>query len=127
MIVPITAPAGFQIHVQQADYRGFNSLPAGATSELHTQYNFDGDPSRTQKRLKPFRGPLQDEFLDTVHEHAKSPCGKRVIFRVETFLTVSTNAQQDQAFSQIDTEDRSIPRRRKDRKMKFQVRLKRCD
>jgi hypothetical protein len=125
--IPISIPLGHSLTITQADYRGFNSLPKGAFSQLQTQYQFLGQPVKNEKRAKPFVGPISDEFFDSNQERAKSPCGGRVVLSVDTVLTVTTNEQQDQAFSQVDTVDRNTHQRRKDRKFKYKLSLKRCD
>jgi len=52
--IPVTVPGGYSVSIIQADYRGFNSLPRQARSQLNVEYFFAG--SRGARTAKNFIG-----------------------------------------------------------------------
>jgi hypothetical protein len=127
--IPIQIPASMSLQVFEVDYRGFNSLPKGASSNFITHYRFEGGTQKKEKKDKPFRGPLVAEFLDSDKELVRSPCGGIVKLNILTQFIVRTNSKQDQAFSEIDSSDMSStdPHNNKKRKIQYKLKLKRCN
>ena len=53
--IPVTVPSGFSVSVLAVDYRGFNGLPAGASSVFRVEYFFAGGQGPVFTRT--FAGP----------------------------------------------------------------------
>lgn len=126
--IPFSLPDDTLLIIVQADYRGFNSLPKGASSRFQTFYQFSLGSRKQDKHQIKFKGPLTEEFINTDIERVKSPCGGSVTLNISSLLSVQTNSQQEEAFSQIDTSDlvgHSILRK-PDRKLKYQILMKKC-
>jgi hypothetical protein len=128
LVIPIDIPKGISLTIVKADYRGFNSLPKRTRAEFTTQYQFDGNNGNETRRSSKFKGPENDEFYDSNSIHTKSLCGGKRALKLNMNLSVWTNSQQDRAFSEIDTVDATQPGtgKKKDRKMKYQIKLEKC-
>ncbi len=107
--IPIHVPNGLSVSILQVDYRGYNSLPRGGSSELGVEYFFAGvkGPAMT----KTFNGALDSDFYVSNKLAATaltwSPCGADVNLRINTSMRVRTNPRGDQAISSIDSIDMS--------------------
>lgn len=105
--IPVHVPQGYSISVFQVDYRGFNSLPAGARSTFNVEYFFAG--SRGVRQSKSFFGAANGlyELTDNLTAEAVvwSPCGADTNLRVNTSMLVQTNRAQQQAMSTVDSAD----------------------
>ena len=104
--IPVTVPNGYSYSIVQVDYRGFNSLPRQARSQLNVEYFFAG--SRGVRTQKSFVGPLNDQYAVTDRLGAEavvwSPCGAETIMRVNTSMTQFGSRYGD-ALSTVDSAD----------------------
>lgn len=108
--IPVHVPSGWSFSVIQLDYRGFNSLPAGARSELVADYFFAGNGANSVRYAKTFTGPSDKDYLFTnklgVEATVWSPCdGADAILRAKTDLRLYGNTRGDQALSTVDSVD----------------------
>ena len=105
--IPVRVPQGYSISVFQIDYRGFNSLPAGARSQFNVEYFFAG--SRGVRQSKSFFGPASNlyELTDNLTAEALvwTPCGADTNLRVNTSMLVQSNRRQEQAMATVDSAD----------------------
>lgn len=105
--IPVTVPNGYSFSIIQADYRGFNSLPRGARSQLSVEYFFAG--SRGVRTMKSFMGPLNDAYQSTDRLGAEavvwSACGAQTIMRVNTSMTQFGSRWGEDALSTVDSAD----------------------
>lgn len=103
--IPVHVPAGLSVSIIAVDYRGFNSLPAGATARMSAEYFFAG--SQGPRFAENFRGPLSEDFLfnNTMAAVAWSPCGADTILRVNASTLVQTRRYSDTAISVVDSAD----------------------
>ena len=105
--VPVKVPQGFSVAVFKVDYRGYNSLPAGASSQFNVEYFFAG--SQGPRYTENFRGPLDDDYLITNKLLATSlvwsPCGQQVILRANSSMKATANARMDQTLATVDSAD----------------------
>lgn len=107
ILVPVHVPRGYSVAVFKVDYRGFNSLPQGATAQFNMDYFFGGRLG--PRNVQTFRGPLEDDFVTNNDVSAAnmewSPCGMPMQFRAHSALIVTTNRESEQAISTIDSAD----------------------
>ncbi len=105
--IPVTVPAGYSVSVFKIDYRGFNSLPQGASSEFNVEYFFAG--SQGPRFQKAFSGPVNDDFIISNEVVAQtvswSPCGEDVNLRANTSLMAQTNSAYQQTMATVDSAD----------------------
>lgn len=105
--VPVHVPNGYSVAVFKVDYRGFNALPRGASSQFNVEYFFAG--SRGPRYTRDFRGPLEDEYMITNNLVASSlvwsACGEQVILRANSSMRATTNARNDQTLATVDSAD----------------------
>ncbi len=104
--IPVSVPNGISVSIISVDYRGFNQLPAGGSSQFRVEYFFAG--GRGPVFLRSFRGPLASDYLiqnDLVATALVwSACGADVLLSTNTSIRVSTFANQ-QAMATVDTQD----------------------
>ena len=107
--IPVHVPQGYSLSVFQVDYRGFNSLPAGARSQFNVEYFFAG--SMGPRYSKIFSGPQNQDYLlsNTLLAEAViwSPCGKDVTLRTNANMMAMTNNWGEQTLSSVDSMDLS--------------------
>ena len=105
--IPVHVPQGLTVSVFKIDYRGFNNLPYGASSQFSVEYFFAG--SRGPRVTKTFNGPVVDNYLlssDLVGQATTwSPCGQDVILRANTSMFVKTTPNFAEAMSTLDSMD----------------------
>lgn len=105
--VPVIVPQGYSVAVFKVDYRGYNSLASGATSQFNVEYFFAG--SQGPKYTKNFTGPLDDEYMITNNLVAQSlvwsECGRQVILRANSSMKNTANSRMDQTLSTVDSAD----------------------
>lgn len=105
--IPVRVPQGYSISVFQVDYRGFNSLPAGARSTFNVDYFFAG--SSAVRQSKTFWGPSANLYELTDHLTAEavvwSACGADTNLRVNTNMFVQSNRRGELAMSTVDSAD----------------------
>lgn len=104
--IPVNVPNGLSVSVIGIDYRGFNSLPAGAQSQFNVEYFFAG--TRGPSFTRTFRGALTSDYL--IHNdivavaQVWSACGADVILRTNSSIRVQTTANRE-ALATVDTQD----------------------
>lgn len=105
--IPVSVPGGYSVSIIQVDYRGFNSLPRQARSQLSAEYFFAG--SRGPRSTKNFVGPLNAQYETTDQLAASalvwSPCGAQTILRVNTSMTQYGSPYGEDAMSTVDSAD----------------------
>lgn len=105
--IPVHIPQGYSVSIIEADYRGFNALPAGAESQFSSEYFFAG--TRGPKVTRKFHGPLDSDYLVEsdviVSALVWSACGADVNLRVNSSLYVKTNNFGDDALATVDSAD----------------------
>lgn len=104
--IPVHVPQGMSVSVLKIDYRGFNHLPASATSQFNVEYFFAGTKGPAFQRL--FRGALDEDYLinnELVAESVVwSGCGADVNLRTNSSMRVKTVTNKE-AVSSIDSQD----------------------
>ncbi len=105
--IPIHIPQGLSVSIIQVDYRGYNGLPRGATSQLSSEYFFAG--IRGPKVTRNFYGEMDEEYTVTDRLAASavvwSACGADVNLRVNSAMRVKNGSQGGQSFSTVDSMD----------------------
>ncbi len=105
--IPVHVPQGFSVSLISVDYRGFNSIPAGAVSTLRSSYFFAG--STGPSYAKSFVGPVNNDYLVTNNLIAManvwSACGVDVILRANTSLFAKSNSRMEDIISTVDSVD----------------------
>jgi hypothetical protein len=109
--LPIHVPQGYSFSIIQMDYRGFNALPAGASSQFNVEYYlaFPGSPVSGPRYSKRFMGPLNNDYLISnqvgVSSVIWSPCGADLNLRTGTSMMVTANNAMEDAMSTVDSID----------------------
>jgi hypothetical protein len=118
--IPVHVPQGLSVSVLTVDYRGYNSLPAGAKSTFAVEYFFAG--IQGPKFNKVFNGALDKDYLITNKLQASalvwSACGADVNLRTNSSIRVQTT-QNKEALATVDSEDISAA-------IKFLLQWKKC-
>lgn len=104
--IPVFVPQGLAISILAIDYRGYNNVPAGASSQFNVEYFFAGTRGPTFRRT--FNGPKNEDYLIqnvlTAQSIVWSACGADVNLRTNSSIRVSTAGNQ-QALATVDSED----------------------
>lgn len=104
--IPVHVPSGMAISIIAIDYRGYNNLPAGASTDFNVEYFFAG--ARGPSFRKSFNGVLDEDYLIRNELTAKtlvwSACGADVNLRTNSSIRVSTKNNR-QAMATVDSED----------------------
>jgi uncharacterized protein DUF4360 len=104
--IPVHVPQGLSVSVLAIDYRGFNHLPAGASSQFNVEYFFAGATGPAFRRN--FVGPQDKDYLISNQLTAQaivwSPCGVDVNLRTNSSIRLTTSRNQE-ALATVDTED----------------------
>jgi len=104
--IPVHVPHGRSISILAVDYRGYNNLPPGGTSQFNVEYFFAG--GRGPKFTKNFRGPLDKDYTISNRLVADalvwSRCGVDVNLRTNASMRLSTKNKAE-AMATVDTED----------------------
>lgn len=118
--VPVHVPNGYSISIIAVDYRGFVSLPQGATARLTAEYFFAG--MRGPQFAKDFRGRQDSDYTFNnalgVQAMVWSPCGADVNLRVNAGMMVRNTSYQD-AMATVDSADFNAG-------IIYQVQMRRC-
>lgn len=118
--VPVHVPNGFSISILAVDYRGFVSLPQGATARLQAEYFFAG--MRGPVFAKDFLGRQDTNYTFNnqlgVQAMVWSPCGADVNLRVNASMMVRNSGYQT-AMATVDSADFSAG-------IIYQVQMRRC-
>ncbi len=104
--IPVHVPQGMSVSVLKIDYRGFNHLPASATSQFNVEYFFAGTKGPAFQRI--FNGALDEDYLINNQLVAESmvwsACGADVNLRTNSSLRVRT-VNNKEAVTSIDSQD----------------------
>jgi len=104
--IPVHVPQGYSVAVLAIDYRGFNHLPAGASSQFNVEYFFAG--GRGPAFRKTFYGPEDSDYLLSnklgVESTVWSRCGEDVNLRTNTSMRVSSPRGRE-AMATVDSQD----------------------
>jgi len=104
--IPVHVPNGFSISIFSVDYRGFVSLPAGASAQMSAEYFFAG--MQGPRFAKAFRGRIDQDYLFNnqmgVAAQVWSACGADVNLRVNASMMVRNTSYQD-AMATVDSAD----------------------
>lgn len=104
--IPVHVPHGLSIAVLAVDYRGYNHLPARATSQFNVEYFFAG--GRGPAFRKTFYGLLDSDYTITNELVAESlvwsGCGADVNLRTNSSMRVAT-VNNAEASATVDSED----------------------
>lgn len=118
--VPVHVPNGFSISILAVDYRGFVSLPQGASAKLTAEYFFAG--MRGPQFVKDFIGRQDTDYTFNnklgVQAMVWSPCGADVNLRVNAGMMVRNSGYQT-AMATVDSADFSAG-------IIYQVQMRRC-
>ena len=102
----LNIPNGISVSLINADYRGFNDLPRGATATFTRDYFFAGTTGPSLK--KTWSGARSNDFkvTDNLGVMAKvwSKCGADVILRSKSAATVKTQRGRE-ALMMVDSVD----------------------
>lgn len=104
--IPVHVPQGLSISVLAIDYRGYNNVPVGGSTNFNVEYFFAG--SRGPVFNKTFSGPLDSDYL--IHNELTaaatvwSACGVDVNLRTNSGIRVTTRNNK-QALATVDSED----------------------
>lgn len=105
--IPVNIPVGRHVSLVGGDYRGFNSLPVGASSTLSVAYFLSG--AATGLNNFSFAGPLTEDYFsqqDVRPSNQPSNCSKGAsVLRVSASLTVKANVAGEQASATLDSLD----------------------
>ena len=104
--IPVHVPNGYSISIFSVDYRGFNHLPRGATSQFNVEYFFAGGRGPAFRRT--FWGEQQSDYFINNQLAAESlvwsRCGEDVNLRTNASLRVNTVGNRE-ASSTVDSQD----------------------
>ena len=104
--IPVHVPQGDSVSILAIDYRGYNNIPAGASSQFNVEYFFAG--SRGPTFRKTFKGPKDEDYLIqnklTAESIIWSRCGEDVNLRTNSSIKVTT-AGNKQAVATVDSQD----------------------
>ena len=105
--IPVHVPQGYSVSLIRVDYRGFNSLPAGAYSKFDASYFFAGSAGPSQS--KTWYGSMTNGFLLTSNlmltDMVWSRCGDSVLLRAATSLYLRNTNPMIEALSTVDSVD----------------------
>ena len=104
--IPVHVPQGMSVSVFKIDYRGFNSLPYGASSQFNVEYFFAGQQGPTYS--KNFNGVVNSDFFVSNDVQASavvwSECGADLNLRTNMNMFVQTSGNQE-AMASVDSAD----------------------
>lgn len=103
--IPVHVPQGYSVAVLAVDYRGFNHLPRGSSSQFNVEYFFAG--SRGPAFRRSFYGALDDDYMIHnelgVQSMVWSRCGDDVNLRTNSSIRLSGG--RGEAMSTVDSQD----------------------
>lgn len=121
LAIPVTIPQGLSVSLIKVDYRGFVSVPKGASARFGVEYFFAG--ARGPSTVENFRGPVEREYTITDKLQASaivwSACGEDVTLRVNSNMLAKSNARGDDVLATVDSTD-------VDTKMVYHLQWKQC-
>lgn len=106
LAIPVHVPQGISVSILAIDYRGYNNVPAGATSQFDVEYFFAGTSGPKFKKV--FNGPVDADYVITNKLTASSlvwsACGADVIVRTNSGIRVRTQNNKE-ALATVDSQD----------------------
>lgn len=105
--IPVHVPQGFSVSIIDVDYRGYVSLPSGASARLTAEYFLAGSVGPRYDKMFLGKTDTDYNFSNEVGVQAVvwSPCGADTIIRVNAAMLVKTNRFNDEATATVDTAD----------------------
>lgn len=107
LAIPVNIPNGFSVSIIGVDYRGYVSLPQGASARFSTEYFFAGVKGPSYAR--DFLGSYDDEYTITnqlaVSALVWSACGAQPNLRINTSMLSRTNSKKELALATVDSVD----------------------
>jgi hypothetical protein len=104
--IPVHVPQGYSLAVLAVDYRGFNHLPRGASSQFNVEYFFAG--ARGPAFRRNFFGLLDADYTISNQLQAESlvwsPCGVDVNLRTNSSMRLTTVGNRE-AMATVDSQD----------------------
>ena len=104
--IPVHVPQGLAISILAIDYRGYNNIPQGASTQFIVEYFFAG--TRGPIFQQKFAGPKDEDYLIqnelTAQSIVWSACGADVNLRTNSSIRVNTK-QNKQAMATVDSQD----------------------
>ncbi len=105
--IPIHIPNGYSVSVVSIDYRGYVSLPKGASARFTAEYFFAGLQGPAYAR--DFVGSYDDEYTITnklgLQALVWSPCGTQPNLRINAAMLARTNSKKELALATLDSAD----------------------
>ncbi|MBC7691960.1 MAG: DUF4360 domain-containing protein [Methylotenera sp.] len=105
--IPFQVPKGYNVSIVQGDYRGFLSLPAASQAQFDASFFMAG--SAPFKYGRTYRGAMSENYTMTgpvnPAKRIWSPCGQDIQLNSTLQLSVSSNAQSEQALFTLDSAD----------------------
>jgi hypothetical protein len=105
--IPVHVPQGYSISIIDTDYRGFVSLPRGATARFSAEYFFAGIVG--PKIDRTFSGRQDTDYIVRapigVEALVWSGCGADVNLRVNTSMMARTNSAGETTLATVDSAD----------------------
>jgi hypothetical protein len=124
--LPIHIPQGYSVSILEMDYRGYNALPYGASSQFNVEYflSYPGSPVSGPRYSRTFRGPLNEEYLISnvlgMSAIVWSPCGTDLNLRTTTSMMATTNSRMEDTMATVDSIDAKAS-------IIYQLQWKRCN
>jgi hypothetical protein len=105
--IPVHVPQGFSLSIINVDYRGYVSLPAGASARMTAEYFLAGSLGPRFDKMFMGKTDTDYEFTNDIGIQAQvwSPCGADTTLRVNAAMLVRTNRMNDDAMATVDTAD----------------------
>jgi hypothetical protein len=120
--IPVFVPNGYSISIIGVDYRGFVSLPQGATAQISAEYFFAG--MQGPRFTEAFRGRQDRDYLFTnklaLEAMVWSPCGADVNMRVNASIMLRNSSRYSDAIATVDSADISAG-------IIYRVQVRRCN
>ncbi len=119
--IPVHVPNGYSISILNVDYRGFVSLPVGATAQISAEYFFANQPG--PRLAQNFVGRQDRDYLFNnqiaVQAMVWSPCGADANLRVNAGMMLRNTSRQLDAMATVDSADVSAG-------IIYQIQYRRC-
>ncbi len=109
MAVPIHVPTGYSISIIEMDYRGFSSVPEGASADLDVDTFFAGVRNNGPRHHGWFKPKAKGNFClaNKIDKTVVvwSPCGKDLNLNIVSMLSATTNTKGEQTLAAVDSLD----------------------
>lgn len=117
IIIPFEIPAGMQLGITRADYRGFADIPQKSRAVLKSTYDFQGlrengrpsgEFSQPVDLKYDFVGPTQQNYTistGVINDKQYSPCGGFMRMTMNTVVALHNRNKNQTAMFTLDTID----------------------